>query len=432
MDNGVTWAPYTFSGDDAGAVTGWGSYLSGGAFDGNTEPFCAFVEGYDASGRQGGQYSMGEFVSEPNIYFARAAGSGRAHFVVNTVPMRIPFRNSHSPDDLIGFFHNVSTPITRMADGTPVFPVQFLTRGWKVASTVMYLTQDSPQWTLARSASHEGCVNPALLEWENGKLLMMASCRDGRRRVYGSKDKGETWTEELGTLSRVWGISGPSPESDFHGGFITATIDGKEVILLSESEDGSYHQQRGLHLWLTDTNRIFHVGMISTAAKTASSSLLYMGGKLHCLYEESAGNNYQVRIANLAPELQRIRAALSVWARLGQFLVEQMYFGRVGRRGLYCFCSHSRAGWVFVWHLRLGPVEGRVPWGGCHHEGSPADGVHRGEVRRSWRRCAVACGPAGEAPTLPLCQLQLHACGDGVHSRGSDGQDSPGGRRRRR
>ncbi|ESL05549.1 hypothetical protein TRSC58_06797 [Trypanosoma rangeli SC58] len=212
VSNGETWTPYTFE-DDDGAVTRPRSYISGGAFNGIPEPFCAFVEGYNRSSGHENPHSRGGIFSEPNIYFARAAGSERSQFLVDTVPMKIPSRSSQRPDDLIGFFHNVSTPITRMADGTLVFPVQFLTMGRDIASTVMYFTQDPPQWTLARSASHVGCVNPTLLEWESGKLFMMASCEDGRRRVYASKDKGDTVDGgALGPVARV-GHLGAKPTS---------------------------------------------------------------------------------------------------------------------------------------------------------------------------------------------------------------------------
>ncbi|RNC34678.1 putative trans-sialidase [Trypanosoma cruzi] len=40
--------------------------------------------------------------------------------------------------------------------------------------------------------SHEGCIQPAALEWEGKGLRMMTSCEDGSRRVCRADGKGES------------------------------------------------------------------------------------------------------------------------------------------------------------------------------------------------------------------------------------------------
>ncbi|RNC41682.1 trans-sialidase [Trypanosoma cruzi] len=135
---------------------------------------------------------------------------------------------------------------------------------------------------------------------------MITSCKYGRRRVYESTDKGNTWKEALGTLSRVWSNSLAGLGLHIQSGFITATIDGKKVILLTQLEYPRHDSKGEIHLWLTDTNRIYHVGLLATGNSATSSSLLYANDKLYCLYEAGVGSNSGAFFLDLTSELQRI------------------------------------------------------------------------------------------------------------------------------
>ncbi|KAF5221400.1 hypothetical protein ECC02_005644 [Trypanosoma cruzi] len=276
----------------------------------------AFVEGYDLRKGVRPHYAnrWGGSGVESVIHFLETGPRRSGGLSMSSVSMSIRLPYPHKSGDMIGFLNDASTPITKMTDGTLVFPVQFLTMGGDTASTIMYMNPGQQHWTFANSATHAGCIDPSILEWEAGKIIMITSCKCGRRRVYESTDKGNTWTEAVGTLSRVW--SNPLAGSGLHiqGGFITATIDGKKVILLTQLEYFGDKEMSEIHLWLTDTNRIYHVGLLPTGYGATSSSLLYANDKLYCLYEASVGSDSVPYPLDLTLELQRIRHALSTWA----------------------------------------------------------------------------------------------------------------------
>ncbi|EKF29294.1 trans-sialidase, putative [Trypanosoma cruzi marinkellei] len=131
-------------------------------------------------------------------------------------------------------------------DGTFVFPVEGTKKEGeaendgktKTVSLIIYSSEDT-NWKLSNGTSADGCSDPSVVEWEKDKkLMMMTACDDGRRRVYESGDKGESWTEALGTLSRVWGNEHEGPEKGVGSGFITATIvgdgdDNRNVMLVT-------------------------------------------------------------------------------------------------------------------------------------------------------------------------------------------------------
>ncbi|EKF29426.1 trans-sialidase, putative [Trypanosoma cruzi marinkellei] len=115
-------------------------------------------------------------------------------------------------------------------NGTFVFPVEGTKKGEaekdeKAVSLILY-SSDNNLWTPSKAMSDGGCSDPSVVEWKDNQLMMMTACDDGRRRVYESGDKGESWTEALGTLSRVWGNKHEGPEKGVGSGFITATIVG--------------------------------------------------------------------------------------------------------------------------------------------------------------------------------------------------------------
>ncbi|EKG02438.1 trans-sialidase, putative, partial [Trypanosoma cruzi] len=84
-----------------------------------------------------------------------------------------------------------------LEDNSYVLPIQALKNDGKEVSLVMHSKKLSFGWEFSEGTSREGCIQPAVLEWD-GELVMMTSCEDGSRRVYKSDDKVE-WTEAVGT-----------------------------------------------------------------------------------------------------------------------------------------------------------------------------------------------------------------------------------------
>ncbi|EKG08745.1 trans-sialidase, putative, partial [Trypanosoma cruzi] len=120
----------------------------------------------------------------------------------------------------------------RMKDGTLVLPVEGTKKKkdgdteeeGKTVSLILY-SKDG--------MSADGCSVPSVVEWKD-KLMMMTACDDGRRRVYESADKGDSWTEALGTLSRVWSNKHEGNVKVVGSGFSTATIeDNRDVMLVT-------------------------------------------------------------------------------------------------------------------------------------------------------------------------------------------------------
>ncbi|EKG01209.1 trans-sialidase, putative, partial [Trypanosoma cruzi] len=157
--------------------------------------------------------------------------------------------------------------------------------------------------------------------------MMMTACGDGRRRVYESADKGDSWTEELGTLSRVWG-SKKGNEKAVGSGFITAKIDNRDVMLVTlpvyaktESEEKENVEKGVLHLWLTDNTHIADIGPVSADNDdAAASSLLYKSGdnnELIALYEKKKGGGEKpspgMVSVLLTAQLQRVKEVLTTW-----------------------------------------------------------------------------------------------------------------------
>ncbi|EKG08581.1 trans-sialidase, putative, partial [Trypanosoma cruzi] len=142
----------------------------------------------------------------------------------------------------------------KLRDATFLFPVEATKKeNEKYVKTASLIIHNSASWKLSKGMSDGGCGDPSVVEWEKDQLMMMTACDDGRRRVYEIGDKGESWTEALGTLSRVWGNK-QGNERGVRSGFITATIEERDVMLVTlpvypeEEENGKGE----LHLWLTD------------------------------------------------------------------------------------------------------------------------------------------------------------------------------------
>ncbi|ESS55512.1 trans-sialidase [Trypanosoma cruzi Dm28c] len=225
----------------------------------------------------------------------------------------------------------------RIKDGTFLFPVEGTKKknedadeDGKTVSLIIYST-DTTKWTLSKGMSDGGCSDPSVVEWE-GKLMMMTACDDGRRRVYEIDDKGEEWTEALGTLSRVWGNKKGETVEIVGSGFITATIDGVEdnrnVMLVTlpvyskENQKENGNEKGKLHLWLTDNTHIVDIGLVSDD-DAAASSLLYKSGtgedkkeELIALYEkkkEVEKPSLGMVSVLLAEKLQRVKDVLTTW-----------------------------------------------------------------------------------------------------------------------
>ncbi|PBJ77344.1 trans-sialidase [Trypanosoma cruzi cruzi] len=237
----------------------------------------------------------------------------------------------------------------KMEDGTLVFPLEAVKgdgieseeekRKNTNVSLILYSSKDAKNWTLSKGMSAYGCSDPSVVEWkkEDKKLMMMTACDDGRRRVYEIGDKGESWTEALGTLSRVWSNTQDEGAKGVRSGFITATIGGddkRNVMLVTlpvyakEAVTGGNGKGK-LHLWLTDNTHIVDIGPVSDD-DAAASSLLYKSGKdgdnekeeLIALYEKKKGFGYSQSLVMvsvlLTAQLQRVKEVLETWKKVDQ------------------------------------------------------------------------------------------------------------------
>ncbi|PBJ78584.1 trans-sialidase [Trypanosoma cruzi cruzi] len=226
-------------------------------------------------------------------------------------------------------------------DDTLVFPVEAkkkqketdTKKDEKAVSLIIYTLKDTAEvWTLSKGMSDDGCGVPSVVEWKDKKLMMMTACDDGRRRVYESGDKGDSWTEALGTLSRVWGNRHTGHEKGVGSGFTTAKIgDGekKKVMLVTlpvYARNGEENGNGKLHLWLTDNTHIVDIGPVSEKDEdVAASSLLYRSAgsgdkndELIALYEKKKKGDadtasHSLWSVRLTEQLQRVKEVLQTW-----------------------------------------------------------------------------------------------------------------------
>ncbi|RNC40451.1 putative trans-sialidase, partial [Trypanosoma cruzi] len=233
----------------------------------------------------------------------------------------------------------------KMHDDTLVFPVEVTKKegeapkDGKTVSLLIYTSGNAASYTLSNEVPYDGCSDPSVAEWrkEDKKLIMMTACDDGRRRVYESADKGESWTEALGTLSRVWGNKQGAGAKAVRSGFITATIDGdddnRNVMLVTlpvypEKADTGGNGKDRLHLWLTDNTHIVDIGPVSDD-DAAASSLLYKSGEgedtneeLIALYEKKKKGGEKEKPSPdmvsvlLTAQLQRVKDVLATWKKV--------------------------------------------------------------------------------------------------------------------
>ncbi|EKF29525.1 trans-sialidase, putative [Trypanosoma cruzi marinkellei] len=119
-------------------------------------------------------------------------------------------------------------------EGKLLFPVEGTKKegdNRKAVSLIICTSEDTKKsWKLSKWISDGGCSDPSVVEWKDNQLIMMTACDDGRRRVYESGDKGESWTEALGTLSCVWGNEKGEEAKAVRSGFTTATIGNGDAV----------------------------------------------------------------------------------------------------------------------------------------------------------------------------------------------------------
>ncbi|KAF8304073.1 putative trans-sialidase, Group V [Trypanosoma cruzi] len=222
----------------------------------------------------------------------------------------------------------------QMKDGTIVFPVEGTKNNGKTVSLILY-PSDTASGKLSKGMSADGCSDPSVVEWKDGKLMMMTACDDGRRRVYESGDKGNLWTEALGTLSRVWGSKHKGNVKGVRSGFITASLDSvddkRNVILVTLPVHSENGEKGVLHLWLTDNTHIVEIGPVSGDGDedVAASSLLYKSAgsgnngkeELIALYEKKKGggeSSLGMVSVRLTAQLKRVREVLTTWREVDE------------------------------------------------------------------------------------------------------------------
>ncbi|EKF26229.1 trans-sialidase, putative, partial [Trypanosoma cruzi marinkellei] len=218
-----------------------------------------------------------------------------------------------------------------------VFPVEGTKKvdgGKKKNVSLLIYSEDATSWTLSKGISADGCSAPSVVEREKDKLMMMTACDDGRRRVYESGDYGESWTELLGTLSRVW-VNPTENEKSFRSGFTTATFaegnDEKNVMLVTvpvyaDKTDAGDSGKGVLHLWLTDDTHIVDIGPASGKEEEGitASSLLYKSAEgednkeLIALYEKKGDGTPSPSLwsVNLTEQLNRVKEVLATWKKV--------------------------------------------------------------------------------------------------------------------
>ncbi|RNC33408.1 trans-sialidase, partial [Trypanosoma cruzi] len=343
----------------------------------------------------------------------------------------------------------------KMDDGTVVFPVEGTKKGdarndEKAVSLIIHSLKDTKSWVLSKGTSDGGCSAPSVVEWEDKKIIMMTACDDGRRRVYESGDKGESWTEALGTLSLVWGNKKGEKVEIVGSGLITATVgeDKRKVMLVTlpvyskEKDKGGNEEKSELHLWLTDNTHIVDIGPVSGDDDAAASSLLYKSGdnnkgkkeELIALYEkkkdgEDTTSPGMVSV-RLTEQLQRVKEVLATWKNVDE-RVSKLCTTLLAQK---VTSPNTACNTVKVTDGLVGFLSGKFFGDTWRDEYLGVNATAKGNVRAEkedngvtfmGRVGAVARWRAGGESAVPLCELQLHSCGDGVHPRGADEGDTP-------
>ncbi|RNC35312.1 trans-sialidase [Trypanosoma cruzi] len=172
---------------------------------------------------------------------------------------------------------------------------------------------------------------------------MMAHCVGGYYDVYMSTWNGYNWNPVGEPITRVWGNSHDRTGDGVQSGFTTATIEGKEVMLITAPvyPKGDNEGGKGrLHLWVTDNARVHDVGPVSRKDDDAAASFLLVKSEdeLILLYEKRNGDRpYSLVAMRLTEQLERIESAVKTWKELDDAL-------RVPTEGLVGFLSSTLDG----------------------------------------------------------------------------------------
>ncbi|EAN85597.1 putative trans-sialidase, Group VII [Trypanosoma cruzi] len=235
-----------------------------------------------------------------------------------------PKGESHSLTELIGCGGSGAV----MDDGTLVFPMQAKGKDGTSVLLSMHFSKSENKWELSSTTPGNGCRDPTLVKWEDQydeRLFMMARCAGGYYDVYRSTENGVSWYTLGESINRVWGNSHNRTGYGVPSGFTTATIEGKEVMLITApvySKDNEGGKGR-LHLWVTDNARVHDVGPISREGDyaAASSLLVKSEDELILLYEKRNGDRaYSLVAMRLTEQLERIKCAVKTWKELDDAL----------------------------------------------------------------------------------------------------------------
>ncbi|KAF8285914.1 putative trans-sialidase, Group II [Trypanosoma cruzi] len=230
---------------------------------------------------------------------------------------------NHTKDQLRDFVTAGGSGIV-MQNDTLVFPLVANGKNYPFSS-ITYSTDNGNNWVFPESISTVECLDPRITEWETGQILMIVHCVDGQS-VFESRDMGKTWTEAIGTLPGIWvrPRSGVSWDEGLRvDALITATIEERKVMLYTQRGYASGEgNATALYVWVTDNNRSFHVGPVSTdnaMGKTLDNALLYSDGNLHLLQQRSNGEGSAISLSCLTDELSTINSVLSTWMQKDAF-----------------------------------------------------------------------------------------------------------------
>ncbi|RNE97035.1 trans-sialidase, partial [Trypanosoma rangeli] len=226
---------------------------------------------------------------------------------------------------------------TVMSDGRLVFPAQ-ATKNGKNVLLILHFTPSENKWEPLLDTVGEGCHNPSIVEWgevDDRRIFMMAPCTDGSYYVYRTITSLNYWYDSA-PITQLWGNSRDRKGEGARSSFITATIDGKKVMLLTTPV---YSEEKGedrLHLWMTDNARVHDVGPVSREGDdAAASSLLYRADKkeLILLYEKKkSGDSYSLVAVSLTEQLERIKSVVKAWEDMDTALKNCVSIGTVDPR----------------------------------------------------------------------------------------------------
>ncbi|RNC41262.1 sialidase-like protein [Trypanosoma cruzi] len=217
-----------------------------------------------------------------------------------------------------------------LRDGSLVFPMQAKGNDGRSVLLSMRLSKSEDKWWLSQKKPGNGCRDPTLVKWkedqDDERLFMMAHCAGGYYDVYMSTPHGVNWIDHLKPITRVWGNSHNRKGYGVQSGSTTATIEGKEVMLITAPVYAKEENKGGkgrLHLWVTDKARVYDVGPISREADdAAASSLLMKSGRdnkeeLISLYENKKSDGaYSLVAVRLTEKLERIKEVVKTWKDL--------------------------------------------------------------------------------------------------------------------